>query len=319
MDFMTTAIWPLIDLNGVGSSAVVALCVTSEKGERLSSWLLRKSTCPTQCRRDLARDVTMFSSRTGIRVRLCALNFCMTTFVLLHGNWHMGSAWDGVSRRLKQLGHIAHTPTLPGHGQHGATSVGYQEAGEAVAGYIVERDLRDIVLVGHSGGGVAISKAVELIAERVERLVYLSGWVLKDGESILEMVPAHYRELFISMAADSPNNTVEAPLEQWRRSFINDGDDATAKSAFAQLVPEPFSYFAEPVNFTTFHTLTTIPKSYILPTEDVVLPRDDVWGWHPRMTSRLGQHRFLEMPGSHEVMFTNPQGLADTIIEACID
>ena len=242
----------------------------------------------------------------------------VTIFVLLHGNFHVGSAWDGVSRRLEQLGHIAHAPTLPGHGQHVATGDGYQEAGEAVAGYIVERDLRDIVLVGHSGGGVAMSKAVELIADRVARLVYLSGWVLKDGESILEMLPAHYRELFTSMAANSPNNTVEVPFEAWRSSFINAADDAAAKSAFAQLVPEPFSYLSEPVNFTTFHTLT-IPKSYILPTEDVVLPRDDEWGWHPRMTSRLGQHRFLEMPGSHEVMFTNPRGLADTIIEACID
>jgi hypothetical protein len=37
------------------------------------------------------------------------------------------------------------------------------------------------------------------------------------------------------------------------------------------------------------------------------------------MTSRLGEHRFLQMPGSHEVMFTNPRGLADTIVETCID
>ena len=250
-------------------------------------------------------------------MRQPAFELDVTIFVLLHGNWHEGSAWNGVSRRLEHFGHITHAPTLPRHGQHAATSAGYQQAGEEVAGYIVERDLRDIVLVGHSGGGVAISKAVELIADRVQRLVYVSGWVLKDGESIMEMVPAPYRELFTSMAADSPNNTVEVPFEQWRDSFINDADDATAKSAFAQLVPEAFSYLAEPVNFTTFHTLT-IPKSYILPREDVVLPRDEEWGWHPRMTNRLGQHRFLEMPGSHEVMFTNPYGLADTIIEACI-
>ena len=242
----------------------------------------------------------------------------MTTFVLLHGNWHVGSAWDGVSRRLEELGHITHTPTLPGHGQHSATGSGYQEAGEDVARYITQRDLRDVVLVGHSGGGIAISKAAEFIADRVKRLVYLSGWVLKDGETILGMVPADSRDLFAAMAADSPNNTVEVPCEIWRSSFINGADDGTAKSAFAQLVPEPFPYLNEPVHFTTFHSLT-IPKSYILPTDDVALPRDHEWSWHPRMTSRLGEHRFLKMSGSHEVMFTNPRGLADTIIEACID
>jgi hypothetical protein len=207
---------------------------------------------------------------------------------------------------LEELGHIAHAPTLPGHGPHVATGAGHQEAGDAVARYIAECDLHDIVLVGHSGGGVAISKAVELIADRVERFVYVNGWVLKDSEFILGLVPPHYRELFASMAAESPNNTVEVPFEIWRSSFINDADYAAAKSAFAQLVPEPFSYLVELVNLTIFHSLT-IPKSYILPTEDIALPRDRAWGWHPRMTNRLGDHRFLEMPGSHEVMFTNPR------------
>jgi pimeloyl-ACP methyl ester carboxylesterase len=242
----------------------------------------------------------------------------MTIFVLLHGNWHDGSAWHGVSRRLEQLGHIAHAPTLPGHGQDVPTDVGYREAAETVAGYIVEHDLRDVVLVGHSGGGVAISNAVEIIADRVRRLVYVSGWVLKDGESILEMVPADYRELIAGTAAESPDHTVQVPLDVWRSNFINGADEATAKSTFEQLVPEPYSYLAERAKFTTFHRLTT-PKSYILPTEDITVPRDHEWGWHPRMTSRLGEHRFLEMPGDHEVMFTNPRGLADKIVEACID
>ena len=196
----------------------------------------------------------------------------VTIFVLLHGNFHVGSAWDGVSRRLEQLGHIAHAPTLPGHGQHVATGDGYQEAGEAVAGYIVERDLRDIVLVGHSGGGVAMSKAVELIADRVARLVYLSGWVLKDGESILEMLPAHYRELFTSMAANYRTTPSRCHLRHGGSSFINAADDAAAKSAFGTVGTGAVLYLSEPVNFTTFHTLT-IPKSYILPTEDVVCQR----------------------------------------------
>lgn len=241
----------------------------------------------------------------------------MTIFVLLHGNWHDGSAWNGVCRRLEQLGHIAHAPTLPGHGRDMAANVGYREAAETVTGYVVARDLRDIVLVGHSGGGVAVSKAIETIADRVQRLVYLSGWVLQDGESILDMAPPLYREIFAGMAAESPDHTVEVPFDIWWRNFINDADKARAKAAYEQLVPEPYSYLAERASFTTFQSLT-VPKSYILPTEDITLPRDDEWGWHPRMTSRLGEHRFLEIPGSHEVMFTNPRGLADTIVEACL-
>src|SRR6478672_2317971 len=96
----------------------------------------------------------------------------MTVFVLVHGNFHDGSAWNGVSRRLEQLGHVAHAPTLPGHGRDVPTNVGYRDAAESVAGYVVQRDLRDIVLVGHSGGGVAILLSIELIAERVQRFLY---------------------------------------------------------------------------------------------------------------------------------------------------
>jgi hypothetical protein len=70
----------------------------------------------------------------------------------------------------------------------------------------------------------------------------------------------------------------------------------------------------EPVDMKRFYTLDT-PRSYILATEDIVFPSGE-WGWHPRITSRLGPHRLLEMPGSHEVLFTNPDGLADKIIEA---
>jgi hypothetical protein len=40
------------------------------------------------------------------------------------------------------------------------------------------------------------------------------------------------------------------------------------------------------------------------------------WAWHPRMFGGLGLHRLVRMPGSHEVIFSNPTGLADKIIEA---
>jgi hypothetical protein len=46
------------------------------------------------------------------------------------------------------------------------------------------------------------------------------------------------------------------------------------------------------------------------------LPQGAEWGWHPRMSSRLGLFRLVQMPGSHEVIFTNPGGLAEKLIEA---
>ncbi|MFM1855107.1 MAG: hypothetical protein RLZ83_416, partial [Pseudomonadota bacterium] len=49
---------------------------------------------------------------------------------------------------------------------------------------------------------------------------------------------------------------------------------------------------------------------------DIALPQGPEWGWHPRMSSRLGLFRLVQIPGSHEVMFTAPERLAGAIIDA---
>jgi pimeloyl-ACP methyl ester carboxylesterase len=183
---------------------------------------------------------------------------------------------------------------------------------------IVERDLTDMVLVGHSYGGTAISKVVELVPDRVRRLVYVAGFVLNDNESVEDAAPPEYRKLYREIATASADDTVQLPFDIWRHSFINDGDEDLARSTYARLWPEPYQPIIEPLDLKKFHSLPT-PKSYILGSEDIAQPEGTEWGWHPRFTDRLGDHRFLEMPGSHEVIFTNPGGLAAKIIEAARD
>jgi hypothetical protein len=63
-----------------------------------------------------------------------------------------------------------------------------------------------------------------------------------------------------------------------------------------------------------FHSLQN-PRSFLAGADDLVMPPGDS-GWHPRMSSRLGKFRLVQMPGSHEALFTNPIGLADKFIEA---
>ena len=100
----------------------------------------------------------------------------------------------------------------------------------------------------------------------------------------------------------------------WRETFLNDADLDLARSAYDKLSPEPYQQIIEPLDLKRFYTLD-IPRSYLLGTEDIALPPGE-WGWHPRMTSRLGLHRFVQMPGGHELLFSNPNGLADRIIES---
>jgi hypothetical protein len=87
-----------------------------------------------------------------------------------------------------------------------------------------------------------------------------------------------------------------------------------ARRVYSQLSSEPFGQLLERLDLKRFHGLD-IPRSFLIGTEDTVMPPGE-WGWHPRLSSRLGLYRLVQMPGSHELMFSNPVGLAHKIVEA---
>lgn len=168
-------------------------------------------------------------------------------------------------------------------------------------------------------GGTIISKVVEAIPDRIKRLVYWNAFVLNDGESLNDNVPPHYRALFDQLSqAAGPAGGVMLPFSIWREAFIQDGDLETAKSTYDQLSPEPYQPFLDKLDLKKFYSLQT-PKSYINCTEDTALPQGLDWGWHPRMSSRLGMYRLVQLQGSHEVCFTAPERLAKAIHEASRD
>jgi pimeloyl-ACP methyl ester carboxylesterase len=203
----------------------------------------------------------------------------MSTFVLVHGSWHDGSAWRNVIRRLEHHGHRAFAPTLAGHGRDACRNVSHAQATRSIVDFIDNRDLTDIVLVGHSFGGTIISKVVEAIPARVRRLVFSSGFVLNDGESINDNVPPHFRNLFSELAAASSNNSVMLPFPIWRESFLNDADIEVAHWSYELLSPEPYQQIVEPLEFKRFYALDT-PRSYLLGSEDIALPPGE-WGGIP--------------------------------------
>jgi pimeloyl-ACP methyl ester carboxylesterase len=238
------------------------------------------------------------------------------TFVLVHGGCHDGSLWQPVIEHIEQRGHTAYGPTVAGHGKGVPKNVTHAESTQSIVDFIVERELSDFILVGHGYAGTIISKVVEVIPERVRRLVFWSAYVLDDGETALEMLPDSV-EVLRQMSADSPDNTFMIPFDMWRDVFINDGRPDLVQRAYDQLSPEPFGPWAEPLDMRKFHSLQT-PRSFLVGTDDLVMPPGDS-GWHPRMSSRLGNFRLVQMPGSHEALFTNPKGLAEKFIEAGCD
>src|SRR3974390_3402763 len=98
------------------------------------------------------------------------------TFVMIHGSWHGGWAWQEVVRHLSKKGHIAEAPTLPGHGPRAKRSgIAHEDCVRGVVAYIQQHRLENVVLVGHSFGGSVIQKVTEELPNRIERAVFLDA------------------------------------------------------------------------------------------------------------------------------------------------
>ena len=234
-------------------------------------------------------------------------------FVLVHGSWHDGSLLEPTAEALRGLGNDVTTPTLAGHGPGADVDVNHNDLVRSLVDHL--NDLEDVVLVGHSFGGTVIARAVADVPERIRRLVFWNGFVVRDGNSAVDEVPPPFREMFAGLAAASADNAFMLPYPIWREAFIGDADAELARSAYELLCPEPYQPLIDKLDLGAFYA-SQIPRSYLNCTEDIAMPPGEEWSWHPRFSNRLGLYRLVQMPGSHEVLFTNPAGAAQKLMEA---
>ena len=237
--------------------------------------------------------------------------------VLVHGAWHTGAEMEATAKFLRQKGHTVHCPTVEGNnpGDNRAT-IGLEDAAQSVVKYIEKNQLDQIRLVGHSYGGMVISRVADLLPQKIARLVYVNAFVPEPGQCLHDLVPPHYTALFDSISKET-NGAVMLPFPIWREAFINDADLKLATDAFNVLNPHPYKTFQDGIQLSQPMAACPIPKSYVNCTEDTALPQS--LGWHPRLSERLGLFRFVECSGSHEVWFTNPEAVANAIEKAARD
>lgn len=237
------------------------------------------------------------------------------TYVLVHGAWHGGWCWTAVIKRLREEGHTVYAPTLVGHGPDEERAGITQDACVSfLVQYIEERDLQNVILVGHSWGGTVLCGAAPRLIHRLRHLIFWSAFVLEDGTSVFDSVPPHYGNLFRSLAARTSDNTVLLPWEMWRSGFMQDNDEQAARLAYHLLIPEPLNVFEAKLDQRAFFNLD-IPKSFIRGLRDGIALPHEFWEQCQR---RLGEHQLLEIDSSHEACFTHPIELAETLMKASI-
>jgi pimeloyl-ACP methyl ester carboxylesterase len=176
------------------------------------------------------------------------------TYVIVHGAWGGGWDWKQVDSALDASGSKVYRPTLTGLGErvHLLTpAVDLTTHITDIVNVIRFENLRDVVLVGHSYGGMVISGVAERIPERIRRLVYVDAAVPENGESMVTAMNATSRGNRMGSILDSAKDGAIAPV--WVKPGTNPPSD----------VPHPVRTFTEPLKLENA-AARRIPGTYIL-------------------------------------------------------
>jgi pimeloyl-ACP methyl ester carboxylesterase len=182
----------------------------------------------------------------------------MATFLVAHGAWTAGWGWKKMHPLMQAAGHRLVTPTLTGLGErvHLATpEVNLETHIQDVLGVLHYEDLRDVILIGHSYGGMVATGVADRARDRVDRLVYLDAFLPGDGQSLFDLQPAEAQANFREQA-----KTVGG----WRIPPMGMPAD-TPPDDFAwsnpRRVPQPLKCFEQKLHLQ--NGPLTLPRSYI--------------------------------------------------------
>jgi pimeloyl-ACP methyl ester carboxylesterase len=138
----------------------------------------------------------------------------MTSFLLAHGSWLGGWSWRRVAERLRLAGHTVFTPTYTGMGERAdllSSAITIDTFVDDLIGVIETEELADVVLVGHSFGGVPITGVADRIPQRIARLIYLDAVVLDRGMHAFSNYPPEEAAARIR-AAEAATNGLAVPV-----------------------------------------------------------------------------------------------------------
>ncbi len=218
------------------------------------------------------------------------------TFVLVHGAWHGGWCWKYVADLLRAAGHRVFTPTLTGLGERHHLSRADITTATHMADIIAvveAEELENVMLVGHSYGGVIISGVAEKLPTKIKRLIYLDALIPKPNEPLFVLPPDMAKTLVDGYRlASFPPEMFGVPKEHPRYAWVA-----------RRLTDMPAATMTTPVGVTG--EWRKLPKSYIVCTANklegtrasAIQAKAEGWDYHRLATG-------------HDAMVTMPKELA---------
>jgi pimeloyl-ACP methyl ester carboxylesterase len=232
----------------------------------------------------------------------------MTTFVLVHGAWGGSYAWRNFANLLRSDGHEVYTPSLTGQGERshlGGPDVTLTTHITDVVNVFKYEDLSDVVLVGHSYGGMVVTGVADKIAELISHLVYSDAFLPRDGESCFDLGGAggHERAVIkdgwkVQSMGDEPANPTP---EQQRQIELR--------------APQPKGTLTEPVSLKTALEDRAFSLTYI---KAAGQPRPErgqhFWDASDR-TKDDPRWNYYEMPTGHGTYREMPERFREILYE----
>jgi pimeloyl-ACP methyl ester carboxylesterase len=274
-------------------------------------------------------------------------------FVFVHGAWHGAATWDEVVRELANRGHGAIAIDLPGAGANAAVPRSFHERPLDLAAFTTEPSPNaavtqeerttavidavrraaeigngDVVLVGHSLGGVTVSEVAETIPDELRAVVYVAAFYLVDGAvtvaegmaggQVPEMIladPAVVGALRLDPLSDDPEY-----VAKMRAFFYADLDDDQFEAARRTLHCDEPAAIGGSASVLTPERFGTIDRHYVRCADDLAITAEGQDLMVERSDAALGSTTTVHrMATSHSPFWSDPEGLAEILAEIASD
>lgn len=221
-------------------------------------------------------------------------------FVLIHGATMGAGCWDRLTPLLDEE---TLAVDLPGRGDRAEAdlrTVTLADCAKAVAADITRRDLTDIVLVGHSFGGVTVPLVMSLVPERIRHVLLLSAVVPEDGTRVLDQIDPDVRT---AVEAGIAGGIYSVGTEAARAMLCNDANDEQTTFVLDRVVDDAAALLTETVDLSGYRL--RIPRTYVHLSNDQCYPPD----LQTKSAERIGAD-VITVDAGHMAMVTVPDQIA---------
>jgi pimeloyl-ACP methyl ester carboxylesterase len=229
----------------------------------------------------------------------------MATFLLVPGAWHGGWCWKRLTPHLRAAGHEVYAPSLTGLGERShllSPGINLDTHVQDILALLFFEDVHDVILVGHSYGGMAIPMVLERAAGRVAHAVFLDALVPSPGQSLFDILPNV--KIGMTARANEAGEGWNVPPFEGNTFGITDREDQ--EWVMARLTPHPLATLQQPAQFSRSPS-SIVPCTFIACQWAL-----ETYGARPPQAE--GMH-YVELSTAHSAMITAPRELADILLD----